>query len=178
MKKLFFVAVFAAGFVFTSQAQDISLGAKAGVNFASLNGDDSDGFDGRTNFHLGAILEVKFSEKFAFQPELLYSAQGASVSDIDIKLDYINLPLMLKFFVAEGLSLEAGPQIGFVINDELVGEDIDAESIDFGANFGLGYRLDNGFYFQGRYNLGLTDTFDGGDLQNGVFQLSVGYFFL
>ena len=177
MKKVFLIGLVALGFVFNTNAQEIKFGAKAGVNFASLTGDDADGLDSRTSFHIGAAAQISISDKFAIQPELLYSAQGASVSDIDLKLDYIKLPFMAKFFFSEGLSLEVGPQIGFVINDEIVGEDVDAESFDFGLNAGLGYNLNNGLFLQGRYNLGLSDTFDGADIKNGVFQLSVGYWF-
>ena len=44
MKKLFLFAAVAV-FGFTMNAQEVTFGAKAGVNFASLGGDDSDGLD-------------------------------------------------------------------------------------------------------------------------------------
>ena len=54
-------------------------------------------------------------------------------------------------------------------------------SIDFGLNFGLGYKLDSGLNFGARYNMGLSninDTDDDDDtIKNGVFQISLGYFF-
>lgn len=61
------------------------LGAKAGLNFSNLTGDDAD-LDGRTSFHLGLIAEIMFSEKFGIQPEVLYSAQGAKEGDETLKL--------------------------------------------------------------------------------------------
>ena len=53
------------------------------------------------------------------------------------------------------------------------------KSIDFGANFGIGYKLDSGINFGFRYNLGLMSTSedDSEDLKNNVLQLSVGYNF-
>ena len=94
---------------------------------------------------------------------------------------------MAKYYVAEGLSLEAGPQIGFLIKAESGADDVSVDvkdafkSIDFGFNFGAGYKLESGLNFAARYNLGLSDISDDDDsdsnVKNGVFQLSVGYTF-
>ena len=194
MKKILLVAAIAVFGFTTLNAQEVSFGAKAGLNLASITGEDTDDLDGRTAFHVGAIAEISISEKFSVQPELLYSAQGATLSedgvDVDFKLDYINVPIIAKFYVAEGFSLEAGPQLGFLINSEVEGEgvsiDIDeaVKGFDFGVNFGIGYKLENGLNFGARYNLGLTDGNDDPEFfesdeafKNGVFQISVGYFF-
>ena len=50
------------------------------TNFATLGGDTED-LDGLTSFHVGGVAEISFSEKFSVQPELLYSAQGASFEE-------------------------------------------------------------------------------------------------
>jgi len=196
MKKIMLTALIAVITMVSVSAQNF--GAKAGVNFASLNGDDAEDFDGRTSFHIGAVVEFEISETFSFQPELMYSSQGAESSfseegfdyEMKIKLDYLNIPLMAKYYVTEGFSIEAGPQVGFLLSAKLEyeadgdseSEDIKDElsSIDFGLNFGLGYKLDSGLNFGARYNLGLSnvdDSDDDMDLKNGVFQISVGYFF-
>ena len=57
-----------------------------------------------------------------------------------------------------------------------------SSSVDFGLNFGLGYKLDQGINFNVRYNLGLSNVYDDEDsddmtVNNSVFQISVGYFF-
>lgn len=183
MKKLIFAFLFVAGTSFTF-AQTADFGAKAGVNFASLEGDGLEGLDGRTSFHLGLVAEIHLTEKFSIQPEVLYSGLGATASEGDgtIKLDYISIPVMAKFYVTDGLSLEAGPQIAFnvVAEAEADGEteDIeDIESTDFSAGFGLGYQLPMGVFFQGRYNLGLTEVWKLAEVKNNVIQLSVGYKF-
>ncbi|WP_428740401.1 porin family protein [Tenacibaculum sp.] len=193
MKKLLVIVMIALGF--TANAQEIHFGVKAGVNFANLYGNDLDN-DTRTSFHVGGVLEIELSDKFSLQPELIYSAQGAKRTmrffglpniDYTTKVDYLNIPIMAKYYIIEGLSLEAGPQIGINILSEEKGEsngmsetsDLDVKSFDFGLNFGAGYKLENGLNFGVRYNLGLTDIPDGGnaEVKNGVFQLSVGYFF-
>jgi hypothetical protein len=197
MKKLILFVALAIFVIANSNAQ-INFGAKAGVNFATITGDDVESFDGRTAFHVGVVAEIVISETFSFQPELLYSAQGADYSDDEFegtfKLDYLNIPLMAKFYVGEGFSLEAGPQVGFLMSakDEydFTGtafkseeEDIKefVKDIDFGINVGVGYKLEGGLNFGARYNLGLSDANDSGDdsftLKNSVIQAYVGYFF-
>jgi hypothetical protein len=59
------------------QAQSIRFGAKAGVNFASVGGEDVPNLEGKTGFHIGGLVEILFTEKLGIQPEILYSTQGA-----------------------------------------------------------------------------------------------------
>lgn len=197
MKKvlLFFVTTM---FGIASVNAQIAFGAKAGVNFSDITGENVDSFDGRTSFHFGVVAEIEISEKFSFQPELLFSSQGSDYSEDfegddfegTVKVNYLNVPLMAKYYVAEGLSIEAGPQIGFLLSatDEYEDEEDDIDeflkSTDFGLNLGLGYKLDSGLFFNARYNLGLSDNLDvddfetdGAEYKNSVIQISVGYFF-
>lgn len=175
------------------QAQEFSIGAKGGLNFATLTGEDTD-VDMRTSFHVGLVAEFPIASNFFFGPEVLYSSQGAKFSedgmDGSFKLDYVQIPLMLKYFVGPGFSLEAGPQIGFLTSSEVESEGVSVDmgdyfsSTDFGVNLGLGYKFINGLFLQGRYNLGLSniwdsEVFDTGDekIKNSVIQLSLGYMF-
>jgi len=201
MKKLFlFIAV--GLFVINTNAQDkptsdegVKFGVKAGVNFATITGDDTEDVKSKTGFHIGGVVEIPISDAFSVQPELLYSSQGAK-EDSDfgegkLNLDYINVPIMAKYYVSEGFSLEAGPQVGFLINSKLEfegeSEDIKDETtgIDFGLNFGVGYKMETGLNFGVRYNLGLSNIWDFSDFdgldefnnKNGVFQISIGYMF-
>ncbi len=203
MKKLCIVAVLAI-FSFTSvNAQEFAFGAKAGVNFASITGDQTDGVDSRTSFHIGAVAEIPISDKLSVQPELLYSSQGAKAksfgSELKFKYDYLNLPVMVKYYVVEGMSLEAGPQVGLLLSAKIESDEeaiIDAitskavetdvkdsvSDIDFGLKFGAGYKLESGLNFGAHYNLGLSNLNDSesSDVfnnKNGVIQISVGYFF-
>lgn len=174
----------------TSGLEGVNFGVKAGVNFATIAGDETDDIKLKTAFHVGLVTEIPVSDSFSVQPELLYSAQGTKgdEGDDELKMDYINIPVMAKFYVDEGFSIEAGPQVGFLVSSELEidgqTEDIKDEmsSIDFGLNFGLGYKLETGLCFGARYNLGLSNIwdFEGSDdfkNQNSVIQISVGYFF-
>ncbi|MBL0014449.1 MAG: PorT family protein [Flavobacterium sp.] len=173
----------------TKQDEGIKLGIKGGLNISNLMGDVED-LGIRTSIHAGLVAEIIVSDKFSIQPELLYSGQGATYTGSvpgfsRIKLDYITLPVLAKFPIANNLSLETGPQVGFLIsaknktnesNDKIE----DLKTIDFGLNAGLNYELNNGVFFQARYNLGLTDVGIAGDnkrASNAVIQFSIGKLF-
>lgn len=138
-----------------AQTQDVKFGLRAALNFASMYGDDTDDTSIKTGLVAGGLAKISISENFAFQPELLYSQQGtrgAAVSGVRIKLlnDYLNIPLMGKFYVAPNFNLQLGPQIGFLLNTKVKGEsggvDISVNTkelykkTDFGINAGLEYR--------------------------------------
>ena len=179
MKKLILLVAVTL-FAFNVNAQDVTFGAKAGVNFASLGGDDADGLDSRTSFHVGGVVNIGLSEKFSVQPELVYSSQGASEGDNDLKMDYLNIPVLAKIQVADGFSVEVGPQIGILLSADADGEDVKEffKSSDFSGAVGLNYALASGLNFGARYNLGLGSIADGdGDIMNNVFQVSVGWTF-
>ena len=183
MKKLLLLAVVTVLGFTNGTAQKIKFGAKGGLNFASVSGDNAKNIDLVTSFNFGILSEIPISDKFSFQPELMYSGQGYSFNDNTIELSYLNIPLMGKYYLTKGLSVEAGPQIGFLFAAKNEKTDVkdSFNTVDFGVNFGLGYKLDNGLNFGVRYNLGLTDINNldnsSNKNKNGVFQLSVGYFF-
>ncbi|NBC58741.1 MAG: outer membrane beta-barrel protein [Bacteroidetes bacterium] len=159
-------------------AQEIDFGAKLGVNFATLN--DVSEADNKTGFVGGAFLSAKFS-KIGLQAELLYSQQGAEIDATEFDLNYVNIPVLFKFYLIGGLNVQAGPQFGFLIDDSLedsVSSGVEAETFDLSGAAGLGFDLPAGLRADARYVFGLTDTFDGGDGKNGVFMLSLGYSFL
>lgn len=75
MKKILLSAVAVFTFGLTN-AQDVSYGVKGGLNLSNLSGDIE---DAKSLFgaHVGAFAEIKITDKFSVQPELLFSMQGA-----------------------------------------------------------------------------------------------------
>lgn len=196
MKKILLSAMAIVALGTAAQAQDMKFGVKAGLNVANLGGDaETEG--SRMGLHIGGVAEFMIAENFAIQPEVLYSMQGAKVNSIDedfsvteedVKLDYINIPIMAKYYIAEGFSLEAGPQVGFLMSAKVGDTDVKDgyKSIDFGLNGGVGYALDMGVFFQARYYIGLSSVQEdiefmgesiSADVMNNVLQFSVGYKF-
>ena len=186
MKKILLLAVVTVLGFTNVTAQKIKFGAKGGLNFANINGDDTSKLETVAAFNFGLMSEIPISQKFSFQPEIMFSGQGYSFEGSNgniVALNYLNVPLMGKYYVVKGLSLEAGPQLGFLLSakNEKTNVKDSFNTVDFGVNFGLGYKLENGLNFGARYNLGLTDINDlegsSAKNNNSVFQVSIGYFF-
>ena len=180
MKKLILIFAFLVLGLSQSNAQMLKFGVKAGANFASLEGDGLEGLETYTSFHFGALLELKVFENFSLQPELLYSSQGAKVNSEavdDINFNYVTVPVLAKFYlISDRLSVEAGPQFSFLMNDNL-NDQFESKSFDFAAVGGLGFQITDNVFVQGRYVLGLTDTTSDAEIKNRVIQVSVGYRF-
>ncbi|WP_457809845.1 porin family protein [Flavobacterium rhizosphaerae] len=171
-----------------------SFGVKGGVNFATVNGDDFDSPDSRTSFHVGVVGEMPVGSFISIQAEALYSGQGFEVDGggffgdrkVEYQIDYINVPVLGKFYLTDGLSVEAGPQFNFKVNEEI---DFDAndddgdwnrdevKSFDFGVAAGVTFQTSMGLFAYGRYTQGLTDIIDDADVKNSVFQLGIGFKF-
>lgn len=181
MKKLFLSALLLAGTCLI-QAQDMKFGVKGGLNSSTLSG--SEGAKSIIGIHVGGFAEFKVSDKFYVQPELLFSMQGAKYDGGTFNLNYINIPLMAKYAIAEKFNLQAGPQIGFLMSAKAASVDVKdmTKSLDFGINFGAGYDLSENLFLEARYNLGLAQTqkeLAPGETaaKNAVIQLSLGYKF-
>jgi hypothetical protein len=178
MKKVMVVFLLCFG-MSTINAQMVRFGIKGGANFSNLEGDGIKGSN-YTSFHFGALVEAKVFENFAIQPELLYSSQGSKVNADNIKeinYKYLTVPVLAKFYLTEnGLSLEAGPQFGFLI-DENVKEVVEGEKFDFGLAGGLGLNISKNFFVSARYVVGLTDASRDAEVTNRVIQVSAGYKF-
>lgn len=182
MKKFILLVTAIGLFSFTSQAQGIDFGVKAGVNFANIT--DASGLSNRTGFVAGVFVGGKLNDNLGIQGELLYSQQGAEFELGEFNLDYVNVPLLVKYYVAQGLNIQAGPQFGVLVNDEtqtVIGEvinDIATNDFDISGVIGAGYDFPFGVRVSGRYSFGLNDVPESGSGKNSVVTLAVGYSFL
>lgn len=171
----------------SKKEEGIKIGLKGGLNVSNFLSSDIEDQSYRTSFHLGFVSEIILSEKVSFQPELLFSSQGNVGKDTKQKYSYINVPLMLRYYVMDNLSIDAGPQLGFLLDSFSRGNDgnssLDKQNFfDIALGAGATYELKNNIFFQGRYNLGLLNVNSGDNsdtfkYQNSVIQLSVGYYF-
>ncbi|MFD2914388.1 porin family protein [Psychroserpens luteus] len=212
MKKIILITTATFFTLFTLNAQSdskaVQVGAKGGVNFSNINGDDIGDNKSRTSFNVGLVAEIPLSERISFQPELLYSGQGFDLKEqdqdnvfdtddnIEYQLDYIQVPLLIKAYLVKGLSVEAGPQFGFKINEEIDfqpnsdGGDLDinrddsyVKNFDTSLALGSSYKFDGGFFVNARYTLGLTNIFkedtvlENVDAKNNVWQFGIGFMF-
>lgn len=182
MKKLIVVAIIL--FVGNSAfSQGIDLGIKAGANFANIT--DASGLSNKTGFQAGVFGGIKFTEKVGIQADILYSQQGAEFDLGKFELDYVNIPIVLKYYLVQGFNVQAGPQFGFVVKDDVYTETLGGNSIeantentDVSGVVGAGYDFPLGIRVDARYNFGLTDVVEGASSKNSVFSLALGYSFL
>jgi len=178
----------------TATAQEFAFGPKVGYNNAKLEGKNFREFHDNNSihgFHAGLFAEIRFN-KIAIQPEVYYSSSGGtwktSVNNVtvdhDFNLEYVNVPLMIKYYLTNSLAIEAGPQAGFLTDSDMKFSDLDPDStkfndFDFSVNIGLSLNLPFHLMISARYNAGLTNVVDHPDVdwKNRVMQLSLGYKF-
>ena len=163
-----------------SNAQNVKIGVKAGLNYANFTGSEIQ-TDAITSYHAGIIAEISILDSFSIQPELLYSTQGASyenaIDEYKNELGYISLPVLLKIYLSDSFSLDVGPQASFLLNKKDEFNLNDYNTFDFSANAGLSLKITKSLFAQARYSLGLTEVSKNADVKNSVVQVSLGVLF-
>ena len=194
MKK-FFVLI-AVAIVSMSAMAQVQFGAKVGVDATNFWGKDTP-HGMQLNYQAGLMMEYKFNPHFAIAPEAVFAAQGGKVTrtidhvdtDCTFHTNYINVPVMFKYYVSPAFSIDFGPQVGFNVYSKMTAKgkaaNVEAKfttdlkdvtnTVDFGVGLGGTYNLTEHAFVQARYTLGLTNVFDdGGDCKNGNIQLAFG----
>jgi Outer membrane protein beta-barrel domain len=178
-----------------------SWGFRVGVNLSDLTPEpalpDFDVEGVSRGLVAGGFVTLPVNSLLAFQPEALYSRQGAKFTDMpgETKLDYIQVPLLARVRTGarSPLAVLFGPSLGVLTGVSRQGSgfvDVASSALtvdDLFRRFDLGLvagaGLDVGhLVFDGRYTWGVTniwnDTFHGmplgGNQKNRVFALSAG----
>lgn len=177
MKKFFMSILVLVTVVSVSQAQGVRLGVKAGANMNKISGQSfSDGFD--LSYHFGGFLEIDFNKKWGIQPEVLWSQSTSKPSSFStvystsvnplldgnqqIKLDYLSIPLLLRYNIGGILSLNAGPQFSILLKkDKTLLQNGQSAFKDGDFAMVAGAQLNFKFLrIYGRYNIGLQNIND------------------
>ncbi|NCU05565.1 MAG: PorT family protein [Chitinophagaceae bacterium] len=170
---------------------------KAGVIQSTWKGEARQSFDqlvdktdgyistrNRTAFYVGAGVELPLGDVVSIEPSLVYSQRGYGIKGNltinDMKIDaldaratsqmhYIDLPVLLKVKPVAGLQLFAGPQVSYLVKNNLradvsvlgfslINNDWDITDQfnrwDVGVTGGVGYEFANG--------IGLTASYERG----------------
>ena len=162
MKKIILCAIAIMAFGFAN-AQKTRFGVKGGLNIATIGGANE--ANALIGVQLGGFAEINIWKKLYIQPELLFSTQGAKFDryygdrDQTINLNYINIPVVAKYYITKQFSVEAGPQLGLLVSSNIDNE----KSVDAGFNLGAGYNFTDNFSVGIRYTIGLTSVYDYND---------------
>ena len=188
MKRYLSLALAAALLTTAASAQSVNVGIKGGLNVFNLESSPDANAKSRTNFNAGLLGHIHLAPQFGLQPEIVYSGQGAKANSGNgvTKLGYINVPVNLQYMFDNGFRLQAGPQVGFLVNAKSEAGSVEVDiknqlkTVDFGITAGMSYvHPPSGFGVDARYNLGLTDITESSlnSVKNRGFQVGVFYLF-
>ena len=174
-----------------------TFGLKGGLNTAFFSGDDADGTDPRLGAVGGAFVRFDATPTLALQVEALYSQEGAEDTFVGqegtYKLDYLDIPVLLRLGVPLSRLADAGvyvgPSIGIPLRSEFEfeggGTVNESTKTDLGVTLGVDYWA-GPVGIDLRYTAGLTDAFDDEidgelvdplDIRNQAFTVMLGYRF-
>jgi hypothetical protein len=173
-----------------SFAQGFHIGAKAGANIFKIDGTAmKDEF--KFGYNLGGFAELNFSEKWGIQPEVMWNQTNfrtannfneiypGGKSDVEGKLNYLSIPVLLSFSPAKIISFQAGPQFGILLDKGKTLFDNGKDAFKKG-DFSMlgGVQLNIGaLKLGGRYVVGLANINDIDDREkwkNQGFQVYLG----
>ena len=171
-------------------AQNVHFGVKAGANFQKIQGIP---FKEKFTFgyQAGAFAAIGFTSKIGIQPEILFSSVNADTATqfstvygfkkIDkVKLNMLDIPILLNIKAAQFLTIQAGPQFSVLIdkNQNLLknGETAFKQG-NISAVAGLQFNLTK-FKIYGRYVAGLknlNNVNNSNEWKNRNIQVGIGF---
>lgn len=153
-------------------AQGFKVGIKGGADLHKISGQAfKDQFS--FGYHLGGFADIGLSKKFSLSPEVYFSQVNVDTSSQfsqvyefnninEVKLQYINIPLMLSYKPNNFVALQAGPQFGILIdqNSNMLENGQEAfKSGDFSMVGGVQLNISK-IRIYGRYVVGLNNIND------------------
>jgi hypothetical protein len=187
-KQLLTICLFLLGTgIATAQVGDqTSIGPRVGVNFSNVsNVEDSESL---TGLAIGLTSTYSISESTGLTIDLLYSGEGYKIGENELRLDYLQIPILFDLFFGElgdkfRPKIYAGLQPGFLLNASNNGNDIDdvfnGFNIAVAGGLGFNYRVGSRIWLNTdlRAALGLSDIREdaiGDKVANSNIQLSLG----
>ncbi|WP_297822245.1 porin family protein [Segetibacter sp.] len=176
MKKLLGLTVMLVAMMGVANAQKFNFGGKIGSNQTKISGQAfKDGYE--LGYHVGAFAEIDVTSKWGIQPEVVWNQtntkSSSNLSDItnnfqqntkDIKLNYLTIPILLRYNVGSLLTLNVGPQFGILLNKNETLWNNGKEAFKSGDLALVGGATVNLKMLRvyGRYNIGLNNLNDVG----------------
>lgn len=168
--------LFLAFIIVTSMsfAQNASYGMRVGYNISNLDFEPDPNFNNthRNGFAIGFFGEYDLSASIGIAPEIQFSAEGGK--ERDLRVDYIQMPILLKFRIGDKLSVGAGPLVGVKVHEFEDGY----RNFGFSGVGALEFMITDEIFIDARYHYGVTNILDdnpsGLEAKNTNIQLGVG----
>lgn len=169
MKKFLISLLFFVGLLAVVYSQDFKGGILAGMSAPQVDGDSYGGFN-KAGLILGAFVRRDFKEKISGQIEVKYIGKGSTNGNpknygytflYDLRLHYIEIPVLFQYQVIKNLSLEAGPGFGFLVKsvekDEqgIMPDSKPFNKFELSGSVGVGYSFFERFKFNVRFSYSL-----------------------
>ncbi len=174
----------------TAKAQHASFGVKGGLNVYNIHHSNGTYYNPGPGVHAGVLSHIHLTDHFAVQPEIVFSTQGAKFrnpgTETRYNLSYVNVPVLAQYMFANGLRVQAGPQVGFLVHAVSRANNLkqpirdDYNKVDFALSAGGSYLIPNsGLGFDARFNVGLSDISKNSPVNstNRGFQAGIFYLF-
>jgi hypothetical protein len=149
-----------------ARSQQFNGGILGGVSATQITGDQLSGFN-KAGFYLGGFVNFYFNQRTSFQMEIDYIQKGSRKNpnpdnndfiSYKLNLQYIDIPLLLRYDYSSVLIFECGPYLGFLMDDDERDHNgnipviVDFNKNDFGMMVGLYYKLDSKIRMNFRYS--------------------------
>jgi hypothetical protein len=144
------------------------IGLKVGYNISYANGVNAGFTPGKNNgFMIAGFYGLSGKSIIGYRSEIVFSRQGYTYADAgsntEVMNDYIYLPHFMTVNVTKYLQLQAGMQIGYLLNAKKSGAEKSSDSsmmdfmnrVDYGFAGGIEITPFKGFIVGARYNHGL-----------------------
>ena len=164
MKKIIFIAVALLAFGFANAQDDMSFGVKGGLDLVGIKADSYS--ESLTGFFVGGFVEFGITDQFTLQPGLNYHTASKTVEDVKIKANFLSIPVLVKYAIAEKFKLMAGPSLYYSLESD------DDDKTRFNLDIGAAYEITENFFVEPRYSVGAT-----GDVKVSHFLIGAGYKF-
>ncbi|BFP42672.1 PorT family protein [Muricauda sp. SCSIO 64092] len=161
-KTLLIVAAILVGYGLHAQAGS-GFGIKAGLNYNG-NGDYFNSVenafenpDRNAGFHVGVY--GKLGNRIYLRPELVYTSTTSGYDEGDLKIQKLDVPLLVGTKIIGPLHAFIGPSFQYILNskfDDVTIDDIDND-LTLGFNLGAGVNLGK-FGIDLRYERGFTEN--------------------
>lgn len=186
MKKILLMCATALMVTVAASAQGWAWGPKVGATFTTINGVPD--LKLREGITAGLFFESVATNWFVIEGDLLFSMQGFKVDDeldTKVRLNYISMPIVGKYYVIDGLNLQMGASFDYLIHSGIktnaktdVSIDGDFNKFNIQLIAGMAYDFDFGMVLEGRYCYGLTPiSTQTNDVYSGMLQITAGWRF-